>query len=264
MNNKNHRRLLIAYEALLNDNNFIDRSFENLGNSVGDLLFSLESFESNNPKALMKLQHLLDFYAKKADLILSNCKEDLTKKLLDLFSQLQINIDEIYNKKHNKIVPFSTKVKSISEGTESGTPNLELVPNKSEEYIISETIANVITLIREDRYDLIQPMFEQFKFCMILKDESNNMLYSNTSAAIAMKGNVTDFQGRNCYEAFPEFAEKYHADDLIAIEQNTPMRNIKEEVKCLNKKHLISVTADKIPIKTVDNKPLILSVFRVQ
>jgi hypothetical protein len=92
-------RLLTAYEEFLKDGVLIDKSFEDLGNLVGDLLFSIESLEDKDSRSLIKLQNLLDLYAKKADYILSDCKEDLKSSLYYLLLELRSKIDEIYYKK---------------------------------------------------------------------------------------------------------------------------------------------------------------------
>jgi hypothetical protein len=202
--NKSIYSKLFTYKTLLEDKIFID---ENLRKSVSDFLVSIKSLEDKNPESLIKLENSLDFYNKRSALILNNCKESLKKEYLDLFSKLQV-----YQVDIDKTPLFS---------------------NEFEEYIVLETIANVISLISEDRSFLIQPLIEKCKFSAFVKDAYNNILYINTKAAFAMNARVQDVQGKNCYETLSHFAKKYHEDDLKVIEQNKPLRNLKEEMRTL-------------------------------
>lgn len=254
-------KLLLAYEGFLKDGVLIDKSFEDLGNLVGDLLFSIESLEDKDSRSLIKLQNLLDFYAEKADYILSDCKEDLKSSLQYLLLELRSNIDEIYYKKNSQITPFPTKlINVISESDRPNQTNLK----SAEIIVVSETIANVISLINQDMNDLIQPLFEKCKFQVALKDHCYNILYINTIGASTLGGTVENFQGRNCHDLFPGIDKKYHEDDLYAIEQNKPMRNIELETRCKGSNESVFIISDKISIRTPENKPLVLSIFRLR
>ena len=255
-----YSKLLLAYQGFLKDGILVDKSFKDLANLVGDLLFSIESLEDKDSRSLIKLQNLLDLYAEKADYILSDCKEELTSSLQYLLLELRSSIDEIYYKKNSQITPFPTRfIKVISE---SAPPN-QTNPKSAERIVVSETIANVISLINEDMNDLIQPLFEKCKFQVALKDHCNNILYINTIGAATIGGNIQTFQGRNCYDIFSEFDKKYHEDDLKVIEQNKAMRNVEAETRLKGSNSSIFITVDKIPIRTPENKPLVLGIFRL-
>lgn len=260
MNNSN--KLLFAYKELLIRGKFAAEYFDNLADTIGDLLFSIESCEDKDAETLGQLQNLLNFYAEKSDLILNNCRADLTDKLLDLFSRLEFHLNGIYTKKIAGIIPFQEKMNVSSSGVKLSESNLRLVTNKTEEDIVSETVANVISLLGEGRHDIMQPLLEKFKFGMWIKDEFNNILYINTPAALVMKGTVQDFQNRNAYDISPSMGKKYHEDDLKVIGQNKPVKNIESQFRLRNKSPFSYAIIDKIPVRTVKNKPLVLGTLR--
>lgn len=263
INQSDADKLLLIYSGLIKQGEFINESFENLGNAIGDLLFSIELLEHRDSTYYIKIEKLLDSYSEKADLILHSCKEDLINKLLDLLSGLKIGIDGINNQKTGAIISFPEKVKVLPENIQSNKTTLKALENKSEQHIVLETIAKVISIIKEENLYLIQPLFEKFEFPMVLKDNFNNIVCINTLGALAMHGTIQDFQNRNCYELFPKFTKKYHDDDLRAIRQNTPIKNILEKVYVGKTNPIvISLIVDKIPIRTMDNKPLILAAFK--
>lgn len=99
--------------------------------------------------------------------------------------------------------------------------------------------------IRKQQQEL-QLIFDHVPIKILYKDDENRILRLNKQAAKSMGGNVKDFEGKDCYDLFPEMAKKYHTDDLQVIRSNKPYLNIIEEYTPLNGPKLW-VSTDKIP-----------------
>lgn len=99
--------------------------------------------------------------------------------------------------------------------------------------------------IRKQQQEL-QLIFDHVPVIIVYKDDENRILRLNKKAAESMGGNVKDFEGKNCYDLFPEMAKKYHNDDLEVIRSNKPNLNIIEKYTPLNGPKLW-VSTDKIP-----------------
>jgi PAS domain S-box-containing protein len=61
------------------------------------------------------------------------------------------------------------------------------------------------------------------------KDSHNRILRLNETAAESMNMRVEDVEGADTYDLFPEFAKKYHIDDLAVINSGKPLLGIVEE-----------------------------------
>lgn len=78
------------------------------------------------------------------------------------------------------------------------------------------------------------------------KDDKNRILRLNQVAAESMNMTVEDAEGQDTYDLFPEFAKKYHDDDLKVINSGQAEIGIVEEYTPLNGERGW-VRTDKIP-----------------
>lgn len=69
------------------------------------------------------------------------------------------------------------------------------------------------------------------------KDDENRILRLNKSAADWLGKTVEEVEGASTYDIFPEFAKKYHDDDLEVIESGKPKLGIVEENARPNGEH---------------------------
>jgi PAS domain S-box-containing protein len=79
------------------------------------------------------------------------------------------------------------------------------------------------------------------------KDTGNTIVRVNTSGAATFGLSIADIEGKSCDELFPEFSEKYYADDLEIIRTKTPKLSIIEEMVRANGERLW-ILSDKIPL----------------
>lgn len=77
----------------------------------------------------------------------------------------------------------------------------------------------------------LQMIFDNVPARIWYKDDKNNILKLNRQAAKSMGGEIMDFEGRNTKEFFPDMADKYLQDDLIALNGNKPLLGIVENYK---------------------------------
>jgi len=70
---------------------------------------------------------------------------------------------------------------------------------------------------------------------IVFKDENNAFLRLNNLAAQSLGGMVPDFEGKNLYNLFPQWAKKYHEDDLEILKFNNSI-NIDEGIIPINSK----------------------------
>jgi len=78
------------------------------------------------------------------------------------------------------------------------------------------------------------------------KDDKNRILRLNKAAAQSMDMSIEDAEGADTYALFPEFAKKYHEDDLEVINSGKPKLGIIEQYAPLGKEPNW-VRTDKIP-----------------
>jgi PAS domain S-box-containing protein len=92
----------------------------------------------------------------------------------------------------------------------------------------------------------LQLIFDNVPVRIWYKDDENRILRLNKNAADSMGGSVSDFEGKNAYDLFPEMAKKYHDDDLAVIQSQIPALDIVEKYTPLNSPPSW-VSTDKIP-----------------
>ena len=80
------------------------------------------------------------------------------------------------------------------------------------------------------------------------KDTKNNFIRVNPAAAQAFGMPADQIEGKNAYDLFPDFAEKYYQDDLDVINSGQPKLGIIEQMTIASGEQLW-VQTDKIPIR---------------
>ena len=80
------------------------------------------------------------------------------------------------------------------------------------------------------------------------KDTKNNFIRVNPAAAQAFGMPADQIEGKNTYNLFPDYAEKYYQDDLDVINSGQPKLGIIEQMTISNGEQLW-VQTDKIPIR---------------
>ncbi|NLW75201.1 MAG: PAS domain-containing protein, partial [Methanomicrobiales archaeon] len=94
------------------------------------------------------------------------------------------------------------------------------------------------------------------------KDTKNGIIRVNQSAATTVGLPIEEIEGKNAYDLFPDFADKYYADDLEVITSKEPKRGIVEVLTLLNGEHLW-VQSDKIPLFDTQGDVISLLIFVV-
>lgn len=126
---------------------------------------------------------------------------------------------------------------------------------------IMDADGNVINLIAEGR-DIserrkaeqalrrnqaeLELIFNGIPMWIFFKDDKNTILRLNQSAADSLGKTVEDVEGLNTYDLYPEFAKKYHDDDLAVIRSGQPKLGIVEEY-VTDEGHRGWVRTDKVP-----------------
>lgn len=126
---------------------------------------------------------------------------------------------------------------------------------------IMDADGNVINLIAEGR-DIserrkaeqalrrnqaeLELIFNGIPMWIFFKDDKNTILRLNQSAADSLGKTVEGVEGLNTYDLYPEFAKKYHDDDLAVIRSGQPKLGIVEEY-VTDEGHRGWVRTDKVP-----------------
>jgi len=84
------------------------------------------------------------------------------------------------------------------------------------------------TELRRERAEL-KLIFDNVPVRIFFKDDKNRILKLNEPAAKSIGLTVTEAEGADTYDLFPEMAKKYHDDDLRVINGGEPMLGIVEE-----------------------------------
>ena len=233
-----------------------------LANKLADFLFIIEKSELNNKDEdyIHKISCLIDSYATRYDKVINSYKASMQKEVLDIFSDLSFEINELKGNKNCHNFHFPPQKKEVLANTAENKNNQNLIKDFRDE-VVSETIAATIRLIRDTKGDLIQSLFENFDFSIVLKDLNNNILNLNGPAAASMGGTINELKHANIHDIIPKFSKLSHEKDLEVIKNNMPIRNIIQEFIFSNGR-VSTIKVDKIPIITTKQEPLILSVFR--
>ena len=107
------------------------------------------------------------------------------------------------------------------------------------------------TALKLQQHDM-QLIFNNLPVRIWYKDDKNKILRLNKAAAKSMGGEVSDFEGKNTYDLFPEMAKKYHDDDLEVIDSGTAKLEIVEEYTPKDGE-LGWVYTDKVPYHDEEN-----------
>ena len=93
-----------------------------------------------------------------------------------------------------------------------------------------------------------------------MKYENNVVLSLNATAASALGGSISDFEGKNVYNLFPQMAKGYHENDLEVLKTNKPL-NTEEEFIPLYSEACKKVKVNRVPIFNRENKKMVLAIF---
>ena len=88
-------------------------------------------------------------------------------------------------------------------------------------------------------------IFDSVPALIWYKDTENRILRLNESAARYLGMRVKDVEGKSAYDLYPEFAAKYHEDDLEVIRSGQPKLGIIEQLETAGKKRWVHT--DKFP-----------------
>src|SRR5262245_57865628 len=96
---------------------------------------------------------------------------------------------------------------------------------------------------QQNEYRMI---FDSVPALIWYKDTENRILRLNEPAARYLGMKVKDIEGQSTYELYPEFASKYHEDDMEVIRSGKPKLGIVEQLETANGGHRW-VQTDKFP-----------------
>jgi PAS domain S-box-containing protein len=103
---------------------------------------------------------------------------------------------------------------------------LSLSTWRSSGQMLSCGIIRDITLRKEAEAKLLQQQIEQQVLLDLIpamvwyKDSQNRILRANRHAAESINKAVRELEGQSTYDLYPEEAEKYHQDDLVAVDMD--------------------------------------------
>jgi diguanylate cyclase (GGDEF)-like protein/PAS domain S-box-containing protein len=97
---------------------------------------------------------------------------------------------------------------------------------------------------QEKEYRII---FDSVPALIWYKDTENRILRLNEPAARYLGMKVKDIEGKSTYDLYPEFAQKYHEDDLEVIRSGRPKLGIVEQMETSNGGGYRWVQTDKFP-----------------
>jgi diguanylate cyclase (GGDEF)-like protein/PAS domain S-box-containing protein len=100
-------------------------------------------------------------------------------------------------------------------------------------------------------------IFDSVPALIWYKDAENRILRLNESAARYLGMEVKDVEGKSTYDLYPEFAAKYHEDDLEVIRSGQPKLGIVEQLETSGQKRWVQT--DKFPY--VDDRGKIVGVL---
>lgn len=133
--------------------------------------------------------------------------------------------------------------------------------NAKELQLISDTITSTIGFILERKEQMLQSLFDNLPFKIAFKDENNTILRLNNLAAQDLGGIVSDFEGKNVYNLFPQKAKKYHEVDLEVFKSSKPI-TIDEEITPINSVSSKMISVSRTPIFNGENKKMVFVTFR--
>lgn len=183
-------------------------------------------------------------------------------KYLDIFKEFGVflNINSFINSRDDcldKITISSRNDFTYNPSNQVVSPNLG---NSKDLQLISDAIMNFVGPILGEKEEMLRALFDNLLLKIVFKDENNNILRLNNLAAQDLVGIVSDFEGKNVYNLFPQRAEKYHQDDLEALKTNKNL-TMEYEVTPVNSMSSKMISVTRTPIFSRENKKMILIVF---
>lgn len=171
---------------------------------------------------------------------------------MDRFLDFRTNnyLEEVMMPHGNNSIYGSTRM--------DGFQNLK---NAKELQLISDTITSTIGFILERKEQMLQSLFDNLPFKIAFKDENNTILRLNNLAAQDLGGIVSDFEGKNVYNLFPQKAKKYHEVDLEVFKSSKPI-TIDEEITPINSVSSKMISVSRTPIFNGENKKMVFVTFR--
>ncbi|MBA2629169.1 MAG: PAS domain S-box protein [Rickettsiaceae bacterium] len=137
--------------------------------------------------------------------------------------------------------------------------NLNL-QNKKDLQLISDSIISTIAAVLKEKDEVFRALVDNLPLKIVVKDENNVVLRLNAPAASALGGSISDFEGKNIYNLFPQMAKKYHEDDLEVLKTNKPKETEKKFIP-LSSESSKRVHVNRIPIFNRKNKKMVLTIF---
>ena len=137
--------------------------------------------------------------------------------------------------------------------------NLLRLQNQKNLQLISNVTSETTNLLLENNTSMLDALFDYIPVNIIIKDELNNIVKLNHSAAKKMNGTIDDFQSKNMYDIFPQMGHAYHESDRKALETKIPI-TIVEEVVNKNQPNT-TIIVNKTPIIR-ENQRLVIVVFK--
>jgi PAS domain S-box-containing protein len=107
-----------------------------------------------------------------------------------------------------------------------------------------------------------QTLFHSVPAMIWFKDEHNRILRANSLAASSIGKTVAEVEGRMTAEFYPEYAEKYHQDDLEVIRSGRPKLKIVEPYVAASGERRW-VRTDKVPYLDASGRAVGVIVFAV-
>ena len=100
----------------------------------------------------------------------------------------------------------------------------------------------------EDLVSDYETIFANVPAMIWYKDTKNNFIRVNPAAAAAIGGSISDIEGKNIYDLFPDFADAYYQNDIDVIATGKPKLGVTERLTSLDGK-ILWVQADKVPLR---------------
>ena len=178
---------------------------------------------------------------------------------MDRFLDFRTNnyLEEVMTPDNKLITPRENNFMYDSNKID-GFQNLK---NAKELQLISDTITSTVGVILERKEQMLQSLFDNLPFKIAFKDENNTILRLNNLAAQDLGGIVSDFEGKNVYNLFPQKAKKYHEVDLEVFKSSKPI-TIDEEITPINSVSSKMISVSRTPIFNGENKKMVFVTFR--
>ncbi|PCJ91854.1 MAG: hypothetical protein COA52_08395 [Hyphomicrobiales bacterium] len=174
------------------------------------------------------------------------CQQDFQKHGIDCF----IGIPIIANNKRLGIACFfSGKGPKPSAFTSRNKSFAKMLGQYVSHDLENERYQKALQRNEEE----LQLIFNSLPANIQYKDDKNNILRLNKSAAKSMGMTIEQATGASVYDIYPDKAEKYHQADIAVIKSNKPLLKLVEEHNP-NTNDNVWYSVDKIPINIPSSK----------